>query len=166
MAVKPAAPLNRIPLPSEEGAAPQALGDLIALAGSLAAWWDRLAEDPRHALIRQIQHLATELASQARPDSDARAGGEGSPAVTGFIFLTARELEVLRALAEGLSTSRIASLLGVAPATVRSHVKSLLSKLGVHSRVEAVSRLLRHDAAFNGAERRSLNMSDVGIVDG
>lgn len=46
----------------------------------------------------------------------------------------------------GASTRRIGQLLGVSTATVRSHVKSVLAKLGVHSRVEAVALLLTCDA--------------------
>ena len=52
--------------------------------------------------------------------------------------LTKRELEVLRLLASGLSNGQIAETLGVSPTTVRNHVEHLLSKLGVHSKLEAV----------------------------
>jgi len=44
---------------------------------------------------------------------------------------------VLRLIAEGVGTSEVARALGIAPATVQSHVKNLLAKLGVHSKVEA-----------------------------
>jgi DNA-binding NarL/FixJ family response regulator len=52
--------------------------------------------------------------------------------------LTAREAEILRLLAEGVSTSAIARDLYISPMTVQSHVKNILSKLGVHSKVDAV----------------------------
>jgi DNA-binding NarL/FixJ family response regulator len=52
--------------------------------------------------------------------------------------LTARELEVLHSLSLGQSTREIAVLLGISPMTVQSHVKNVLTKLGVHSKVEAV----------------------------
>jgi len=42
----------------------------------------------------------------------------------------------------GASTARIGELLGISPSTVRSYVKSILAKLGVHSRIEAVAVLL------------------------
>jgi len=58
------------------------------------------------------------------------------------LFLTPREDEVLRALALGASTARIGELLGISPSTVRSYVKSILAKFGVHSRIEAVALLL------------------------
>ena len=54
-------------------------------------------------------------------------------------FLTGREHEILRLLADGSSTSEIASELGISPMTVQSHVKNILAKLGVHSKVEAVT---------------------------
>ncbi|WP_138733417.1 response regulator [Modestobacter excelsi] len=52
--------------------------------------------------------------------------------------LTEREADVLHALADGLSTGQIASSLRVAPETVKTHVKRILTKLGVHDRTQAV----------------------------
>lgn len=52
--------------------------------------------------------------------------------------LTARELQILGALADGRSTMEIALTLGISPLTVQSHVKNLFAKLGVHSKVAAV----------------------------
>jgi LuxR family maltose regulon positive regulatory protein len=54
--------------------------------------------------------------------------------------LTARELEVLPLLAEGLSNKAIAERLIVAPSTIKQHLKNIYSKLDVHSRTEAVTR--------------------------
>jgi DNA-binding NarL/FixJ family response regulator len=53
--------------------------------------------------------------------------------------LTGREREILRLLADGGATAEIATALGISPMTVQSHVKNILSKLGVHSKVEAVT---------------------------
>jgi DNA-binding NarL/FixJ family response regulator len=58
-------------------------------------------------------------------------------------FLTEREHQVLESLADGESTERIAARLNLTHATVRSHVQSLLCKLGVHSRAGAVSVAVR-----------------------
>jgi two-component system nitrate/nitrite response regulator NarL len=52
--------------------------------------------------------------------------------------LTVREREVLRLVAEGLSTSDMAARLVVSTNTVRNHVQSILSKLGAHSKLEAL----------------------------
>ncbi len=60
-------------------------------------------------------------------------------------FLTPREREVLRLLVVGESTQGIAQRLGVTRATARSHVQSVLGRLAVHSRVEAVRYALFHD---------------------
>ena len=54
-----------------------------------------------------------------------------------FAKLTPRESEILALLAEGQSNKVIARNLGISDGTVKLHVKSILRKLGVHSRVEA-----------------------------
>ena len=59
--------------------------------------------------------------------------------------LTNREREVLRLLTEGLDGSAIAERLVLSPATVRNHIQHILSRLGVHSRTEAVALALRRD---------------------
>jgi len=60
------------------------------------------------------------------------------------IDLTERERVVLALLVEGLSNTQIAGRLTVSPSTVKSHVSSILSKLGVASRTEAVTFALRN----------------------
>jgi DNA-binding NarL/FixJ family response regulator len=65
--------------------------------------------------------------------------------------LTSREWEMVDLLADGATTEEIAERLVLSPATVYSHIKSLLRKLGVHSRrdaVEAAVRLRREEAAL------------------
>ena len=57
--------------------------------------------------------------------------------------LTPRELEVLRALTEGLSTPEICDQLFTAPNTLRTHVQNIMGKLRVHSKREAVAFPLR-----------------------
>lgn len=58
--------------------------------------------------------------------------------------LTARETEVLRRLADGLTTEQIAADLYVSVNTVRNHVNNIIRKLNVHSRLEAVSYAIRN----------------------
>jgi two-component system NarL family response regulator len=57
--------------------------------------------------------------------------------------LTARELEVLRAVADGLSNKRIAERLAIAEGTVKIHVTNIIGKLGVSDRTEAVTAAIR-----------------------
>ena len=53
--------------------------------------------------------------------------------------LTPREVEILRLIAEGSSTDQIAEHLHISRETVRNHVRSILRKLEVHSRIEAIA---------------------------
>lgn len=57
--------------------------------------------------------------------------------------LSAREQEVLRLVADGLSAPQIADTLVLSPATVRSHLQSLYEKLGVSDRAAAVAEAMR-----------------------
>lgn len=59
-------------------------------------------------------------------------------------FLTSREREVLSRLVQGASTTELAEAMGVGPATIRTHVQAVLSKLGVRSRLEAVTLAVAH----------------------
>jgi len=58
--------------------------------------------------------------------------------------LTDREREVLALMVEGLNNTQIAEKLTVSPSTIKSHVSSILSKLGVTTRTEAVTLAFRH----------------------
>lgn len=57
--------------------------------------------------------------------------------------LTGRERQILEALADGATTAEIARELVISPATVQTHVRNILAKLGVHSKVEAVGTAWR-----------------------
>jgi len=57
--------------------------------------------------------------------------------------LTPRELEALALLGEGLSNKSIAQRLGIGERTAKFHVESILAKLGVESRAEAIVRAVR-----------------------
>lgn len=54
--------------------------------------------------------------------------------------LSERELEVLRLLAEGLSSAEIAAQLYLSPNTLKAHTQNIYSKLDVHSRVQAINK--------------------------
>ena len=58
--------------------------------------------------------------------------------------LTSREIEILRALAEGLESKQIAQKLNITVHTERTHMVNILHKLGVHSRLQALVFAARH----------------------
>ncbi len=59
-------------------------------------------------------------------------------------FLTPRERQVLACLAEGQSTERLAREMGISYSTARTHIQNVLSKLGAHSKLEAVALAIEY----------------------
>ena len=81
------------------------------------------------------------------------------------IHLTARQLEVLALLCEGLPNKLICRRLDIAPGTAKAHISSILRELGVASRLQAVvaaRRLGLLDAAQEDGRRSSYNGSGAG----
>lgn len=72
---------------------------------------------------------------------EARVGRAGAHRL--LARLTSREIEVLQALAEGMATGEVARTLYISPHTVQGHVKNILSKLEVRSKLEAVTLAVR-----------------------
>ncbi|MTD55144.1 response regulator transcription factor [Amycolatopsis pithecellobii] len=85
--------------------------------------------------------LVTDLPIRRR----RRESAEADPEVLLARYLTVRERQCLELLVDGLRTDAMARRLGVSVTTVRSHVQALMTKLGVHSRLEAASFAVRHD---------------------
>ena len=70
--------------------------------------------------------------------------------------LTPREIDVLKLIAKGFSNKQIGDRLGIAEATVKNHVVSLLGKLGVQDRTHAVTLAL---------ERNIIDLEEVDVDD-
>lgn len=126
----------------ERAQALAALRESLALArpeGYIRIFVDEGA--PMSALLRQISGELRPYAAQVL----AAIGGSGdsdAPESSAVLIepLTERELEVLRALAAGLSNRAIAQQLYVSVATVKVHLKHIYGKLAVSSRTEALAR--------------------------
>ena len=76
--------------------------------------------------------------------SDLGSGQETTRPAAPFAELTPRELEILEHVAEGFSNKAIARALNITDGTVKLHVKAILRKLGIHSRVEAAVIAVEH----------------------
>ena len=94
---------------------------------------------PREADARQIDAAIRAVAAGLIVRAPARENGFGAMRESeGHALLTPRELEVLAALAEGMTNKAIARRLEISLHTVKFHVKSLFRKLGARTRTEAV----------------------------
>ena len=124
------------------------LGSAIVTAGAsglLPSWGDpaEMEDAIRRAVAGELVLPDDHLSSLVDRLRAVRARVTGA---ANLESLTARELEVLRLLSDGRSTVEIAALLGISPMTVQSHVKNVLAKLRVHSKVEAVRLAWRFGA--------------------
>lgn len=89
-------------------------------------------------LILLDPEIAKELASQTRAVTSTSEN-----VADNLEELTAREVEVLRLMAEGFGNKQIAARLGISDHTVKFHISSILAKLSVSSRTEAVTQGIR-----------------------
>ena len=126
---------------------------LLALADQQAATGDQAAAQ---VLLDEIRAICAPLAATialARADTLAvrLAAAAAMPTVTPPTRpaypagLTAREVEVLRLVAAGLTNSQVAARLFVTPRTVNAHLTSIYTKLGVAGRAAAIRFALDHD---------------------
>jgi len=83
--------------------------------------------------------VASRVLDQFRELSQMEHAGEGF-----FSPLTPREVEILHSVAQGNSNKEIARMLSVSDQTVKNHITSILRKLAVNDRTQAVIYALRH----------------------
>jgi DNA-binding NarL/FixJ family response regulator len=123
---------------------------LAAIRGGAAGYL--LKSEPPERIVeflRGVGHGEAALSGEVarRLLEQVREGGSRGVPDEIANLLSARELEVLLLLDEHLGTDDVAARLYISEHTVRSHVKSLLRKLGVSSRQEALSALQAARAA-------------------
>jgi DNA-binding NarL/FixJ family response regulator len=87
---------------------------------------------------RITRKVLAEFSRLAKTGDSRPAAKSGAPAEALAVPLTDREQEVLQALARGLSNREIADELVITEGTVKNHVSSLIEKLGVRDRTQAV----------------------------
>ncbi|MCW9057985.1 MAG: response regulator [Gammaproteobacteria bacterium] len=104
--------------------------------------------------LRDIVKGKTVVAPDLAPVLARVVQGEGLEPLkeSPFADLTPREHEILCLLAEGQSNKVIGRNLGISDGTVKLHVKAILRKLGVHSRVEAAVIAVEQGLRDNGKE--------------
>lgn len=96
-------------------------------------------------LVRAIRDVAEGQLVVPHRLTIRRRNGESEEVALLASQLTPREREVLSLLVAGSNSTEIARALTVSPNTVRTHVQSILAKLQVHSRLEAVAFARRHN---------------------
>ena len=97
------------------------------------------------ALVSALERvLRGEVVVDVPQVSAPRRPAEPNQALRLAGHLTSRERECLMMLVEGLDTAAMVERLGVSRTTVRTHLQAVLTKLGVHSRLEAASFAVRH----------------------
>ncbi|MFO8035316.1 MAG: response regulator transcription factor [Anaerolineales bacterium] len=109
-------------------------------AGAIAYLLKDVSADELARAIRKAHAGRATLSPDA---TQALVQSSNQPPIPGQ-DLTEREREVLALIVEGLNNAQIAEKLTVSPSTIKSHVSSILSKLGVTNRTEAVTLAFRN----------------------
>lgn len=118
-------------------------GELIKSALEAGAIGYLLKDVSADELARAIRAAHAGRATLSPDVAQVIVHAAGQPPKPG-LDLTERERVVLALMVEGLNNTQIAGRLSVSPSTIKSHVSSILAKLGVSSRTEAVTLALRH----------------------
>jgi DNA-binding NarL/FixJ family response regulator len=111
-----------------------------------AAWEEAVAEGRALGLDQAAAYALSEE-KPSEPPSPATSQPPVSSTPEHPAGLSPREVEVLRLVAEGLTSAQIATELFLSPRTVDTHLTSIYQKLGVNSRAAATRFALEHDLA-------------------
>jgi two-component system, NarL family, nitrate/nitrite response regulator NarL len=122
------------------------LEDLVATLDSVSRGETQCSPRIAVALLRRLRELAAER--EPLPPLPA---------------LTARELQIVGLIGEGLSNKEIATRLSIGLATVKNHVHNILSKLQVRRRGEVAPRLHCRHPTLHAAGSRSRDRAPAGI---
>ena len=113
---------------------------VLAQAVRIGAQGIAVKDDDVGCLVETLERVhAGEVVFKARILQAAYAVGPQSKERSPAQFLTPREREVLERLVRGESTATLAAGMGVQYSTARTHIQNTLTKLGVHSKLEAVA---------------------------
>jgi DNA-binding NarL/FixJ family response regulator len=116
---------------------------ILLLEDDAAAWPRNVQVAARLSLPVDFVKLRIAVEAAAHGLTVAEPGARFGLAEDGAAELTAREIEVLQLLVEGVSNKVIARALGISAHTAKFHVASILEKLGAASRTEAVMSAIR-----------------------
>jgi predicted ATPase/DNA-binding CsgD family transcriptional regulator len=120
--------LDRLLAPAHQRLGPSATASLVA--------------EGRRLSMHEAVRYALSFARSASPAAADQPASSDQPSV-----LTARELEIAKLIARGLSNRAIAEELVISPATAARHVANILGKLGVNSRAQVAAWTVRQRAA-------------------
>ena len=131
------------PLPPVDRAsyhrAVEALRTQLGEQAFATAWAEGRTMSPEQALAAPGQVTLSASTKEERPSSPTTTSPPPYPD-----GLTAREVEVLRVVAQGLTNEQVAERLIISPRTVDTHLTSIYSKIGVSSRVAATRYAIEH----------------------
>lgn len=122
-------------------------------AGAAAYSGRNIEEEELHSLVRRAangeyvinEQLLSKPYVAARVLDQFRGNLQQEPQLSNaFMPLTDRELEILKKVSTGLTNAEIGFALGISAQTVKNHVTSILRKLAVNDRTQAVVTALRH----------------------
>jgi predicted ATPase/class 3 adenylate cyclase/DNA-binding CsgD family transcriptional regulator len=131
----PLPPVERVPYHQAVTSSRTQLGE----RAFATAWAQGRTMSSEQALAQPGQGVLPVLTQGERPPSPTTSSPPSTPS-----GLTAREVEVLRAVAEGLTNEQVAERLIISPRTVDTHLTSIYSKISVSSRVAATRYAIEH----------------------